>query len=77
MTGFDKKVLHLSQQGAPSVKVTVEVDFMGNGRWHTYAELSVPDGGYVHHEFPAGFSAHWVRLKVSQAATMTAQFVYS
>jgi hypothetical protein len=77
MTGFDKKVLHLSQQGAPSVKVTVEVDFMGNGRWHTYAELSVPDGGYVHHEFPAGFSAHWVRLKVSQAATITAQFVYS
>jgi hypothetical protein len=77
MTGFDRKVLHVSQQGAASATVTVEVDFMGNGRWQTYTELTVPNGGYVHHEFPAGFSAHWVRLKVSHAATITAQFVYS
>jgi hypothetical protein len=77
MTGFDKKVLHLSQKGASTLTVKVEVDFQGNGRWHTYSELTVPDGGYVHHEFPAGFSAHWVRLTVSQGATVTAQFVYS
>ena len=75
--GVRRKVLHVAQKGAASTSVTVEVDFQGNGRWQTYAELKVPDGGYVHHEFPAGFSAHWVRLKVSDATTMTAQFVYS
>ena len=77
MTGFDRKVLHVAQKGAASTIVTVEVDFQGNGRWHTYVELNVPDDGYVHHEFPAGFSAHWVRLKVSHATTITAQFIYS
>jgi hypothetical protein len=77
MTGLDRKVLHVAQKGAASTSVTVEVDFQGNGRWQTYAELKVLDGGYVHHEFPAGFSAHWVRLKVGDATTITAQFVYS
>jgi hypothetical protein len=77
MTGFDKKALHVAQRGASKLTLTIEVDFQGNGRWQTYGEITVPDGGYAHHEFPAGFSAHWVRLTVSHAATVTAQFVYS
>ena len=77
MTGFDKKVLHLSQQGGSPLTVRVEIDFQGNGRWQTYSEIVVPANGYAHHEFPAGFSAHWVRLTVNQGATVTAQFVYS
>lgn len=77
MTGFDKKVLHVSQKGAQGMVVTVEVDFQGNGRWHKYTDLAVTDGGYAHHEFPAGFSAHWVRLTVSHGGTVTAQFTYS
>jgi hypothetical protein len=77
MTGFDKKVLHVSQKGAASMTVSVEVDFQGNGRWHKYADLVVTDGGYAHHEFPAGFSAHWVRLTVSHGGIVTAQFTYS
>lgn len=49
-----------------------------NGMIHDpYQTSEVGDGQYVHHEFTAGFSAHWVRIKVDQAATVTAQFLYS
>ncbi|MPY88739.1 MAG: hypothetical protein GEU99_12525 [Luteitalea sp.] len=77
MTGFDKKVLHLTQAGATSVTFAVEIDFLGNGTWQPYRTFTVPGDGYVHHEFPDGFSAHWVRIRVDKAATVTAQFVYS
>ena len=33
--------------------------------------------GYVHHEFPAGFSAHWVRVTVNQNCNATVYFIYS
>lgn len=77
MTGFDKKVLHLTQIGPEETDMVVEVDFRGDGNWSTYTTLAVPNGGYVHHEFPEGFSAHWVRLRSSRACRATAQFVYS
>jgi hypothetical protein len=77
MTGFDKKTLHLTQTGASSAAFTVEVDFLGNGTWRLYRTFTVEGDGYVHHEFPAGFSAHWVRIRVDKAATVTAQFMYS
>lgn len=77
MTGFDQKVLHLSHKAATSVTYTVEVDFMGTGQWHTYARLTVGPNGYVHHEFPAGFSAHWVRLTASRTCKATAVFIYN
>ncbi len=70
MTGYDKKVLHLVA-GAGQMKV--EVDFLGNGSWETYETL--PGGRYVHHEFPAGFSAHWVRLTPSADSVATAEFM--
>jgi len=77
MTGFDKKVLHLVQESDRKVKITVEVDFLGDGTYHPYAEIEVPPGRYVHHEFPAGFSAHWVRLAADGECTATAWFVYT
>ncbi|MGD2175198.1 MAG: hypothetical protein PVJ27_07330 [Candidatus Brocadiaceae bacterium] len=77
MTGFEGKVLHLSQSGDETVTFGVEVDFQGTGSWHRYASLEVPAGGYVHHEFPGGFSAHWVRLAADTDCTATAQFFYT
>lgn len=77
MTGFDKKVLHLVHDGARSAAFAVEVDFLGNGRWVTYDTLRVPARGYAHHEFPAGFSAHWVRLTAHRSCTATAWFTYT
>ena len=77
MTGFDKKVLHLAHSGDEGVTFTIEVDFLGNGTWKPYDQFGVVANGYVHHEFPDAFSAHWVRVTPSADCVATAYFVYS
>jgi hypothetical protein len=77
MTGFDKKVLHLTQSSDATVTFRVEVDFLGDGSWVPYQSFTVPPKGYVHHEFPAGYSAHWVRIVPNRATRATATFIYS
>ncbi len=74
MTGFDKKVLHLKCVES-GVSFVIQVDFLGNGEWVNYEELTV--GGYRAFVFPEGFSAHWVRLMARSDATVTAQFIYT
>jgi hypothetical protein len=76
MTGFDKKCLHLAHNAERAVEFTVEVDFIGNGTWKTYETITVPPKGYVHHAFPAGFGAHWVRVTADAACTATAWLTY-
>ena len=77
MTGFDKKVLHLAHDSDKSVKFNLEVDFLGNGSWKTYDSFEVGPRGYTHHEFPQGFSAHWVRLSTEKDCKATAHFIYN
>lgn len=75
MTGFEHKCLHVSSDRA--VKVRVEVDFMGHGKFLPYETLAVGAGGYVQHTFPTGFSAHWVRLVAEGDCVVTAQLFYT
>ena len=77
MTGFDQKVIHLYHDAGHPVEFSIEVDFLGNQTWRTYDVIRVPSGGYVHHEFPAGFSVHWVRVTTDKACTATAYFIYT
>jgi hypothetical protein len=77
MTGFEHKVLHLSHDAGEAVEFTVQVDFIGSGVWKTYDVLRVPADGYVHHEFPTGFSAHWVRVVSGADCTATAMLHYT
>ena len=77
MTGFDKKCLHLTHSAKQSVKFTVEVDFLGSGAWQKYATIVVPARGYRHHEFPTGFSAHWLRVVAGKSCVATAQLTYT
>jgi hypothetical protein len=92
MTGFDKKVLHLAHDQYTPVKFTIEVDFLGNGSWRIYDTIEVPanqqprlralgsqeqPGGYAHHEFPDGFSAHWVRVSPDRTCKATVYFIYN
>lgn len=77
MTGFDKKSLHLSHDAKTPVTFTLEVDFLGNGTWNTYARIEVPAGGYAPHVFPEGFSAHWFRLSADTACKASAQLHYT
>jgi len=76
MTGFDHKVLHLSLESGGPTSITVEVDFLGDGSWRTYDVFELAPDDYIHHELPAAFSAHWVRLRTSAAGRLTAQLFY-
>ena len=76
MRGYDHKTLSLSHTSAHSIGFQVEVDITGEGHWHQYKTLTVNAGQRATYEFPATFSAAWVRL-VSEADTIaTGQFIY-
>ena len=77
MTGFDKKTMHFKHQATQSVTFTVEVDFLGSGEWSTYGEFGVPEGAYMPHVFPDGYSAHWIRVAASTDCVATAYFTYT
>jgi len=77
MTGFDKKVMHLTNASDQSVWFEVEVDFLGNGTWQEYTRFELSEREYMHHEFPDGFSAHWVRVSVDKDCTATVYFMYN
>lgn len=78
MTGFDRKVLHLSHSSKGDLTISIEVDVLGDGSWQKYAAVTVPAStGYACHVFPEAFSAHWVRLKADRESKLTAQFFYN
>jgi hypothetical protein len=77
MTGFDRKSLHLTHESEHPVIFHVDVDFLGNGTWARYDSFEVGAGGYRHHAFPPGFSAHWVRLSVSSDCVATGYLHYT
>lgn len=77
MTGFEHKVVHFSHDADHAVDFRIEIDFLGTQIWQTYQTVRVPANGYAHHEFPPGFSAHWVRVIANATCTATSQFIYT
>ena len=92
MTGFDKKVLHLSYDGNstdPDNKgweVAIELDTLGTamvtGKWRRLATITLSPGTpYVPYVFADGLSAHWVRVQIlsglDSCESCTATFVYT
>lgn len=76
MTGFEHKCVHVKHDGGDGTRVTVQVDFMGQGQWVDYHTLTTVNG-YAYHVFPTGFSAHWVRVVAGHDGCATAQFAYT
>lgn len=74
MYGYDRKELSLTARDATTI--TVEVDFLADNTWSAYRTFKLAAGETITHAFPAGFHAHWVRVKSSAATTATAQFEY-
>jgi hypothetical protein len=74
MTGFDRKVLHLKSDR--QAEFEVQIDFVG-GDWVPYETLKTAVEGYRYHVFPAGFSAHWVRILAKTTCTASAEFIYT
>jgi hypothetical protein len=77
MTGYRKKSLHLSHAADTPVEFRVEVDFLADDSWNEYARFRVDPHMELVHDFPDGYSAHWVRLISSASVTATAEFVYT
>ena len=70
------------EQQAEDVTFTLQVDFLGQAGhlgtpWNDYIDITVPTGGYAFHNFPSGFSAHWVRVVSNSACNATAWFTYT
>jgi len=76
MTNFDHKSLSLSHSATQVVAFTVEVDFLATGEWREYGTFPVEPGTTFNHAFPAGYTAHWVRLKADRDCDATAEFTY-
>ncbi len=76
MTGFDKKMLHLTHDAEEEVEFTLEFDYLGNGKWMRSETISVGPGGSFNHLFADAFSAHWVRITPNKNCQATAQFHY-
>ena len=80
MTGYDRKRVQISHNADSAVTFALEIDIFGAidtpETWFTYAELTVPAGESVIHEFPEGFAAHWIRLRTDADCTATAVFTY-
>jgi hypothetical protein len=69
---------HLTVEDDGWKNFVVEVDILGDGTWREYAKMAVrPPSRYAHHEFPDGFSAHWVRITAVEDCTATAYFFYN
>jgi hypothetical protein len=77
VNGFDKKVLHLSQNSSKSVNFTIQIDKLGNNKWVDYKTIAVPANGYQYFVFPANFSANWVRFKTNQDCIASAFFHFT
>jgi hypothetical protein len=77
MTGFDKKCLHLFHEEKSTVKFDVELDALGDGGFKRYATFDAGSGEAVQHAFPAGLSAHWIRIVPRGDALATAHLHYT
>lgn len=76
MTGYDRKTLRLGHTANRPVTVRVEIDYSNRDFWKAYGEFAVKPGETLVHEFPADFSAHWVRVVANADCTATAQLDY-
>ncbi len=75
MTGYMTKRVEFSHDSRQAVAITLEVDVDHHG-WKAYQTLVVPPDKTVTHDFPEGFSAHWVRTTADRDCTATAWFTY-
>jgi hypothetical protein len=77
MLGYDRKQLSLSHDSPEPVTFRIEVDVLADGTWWEYGRMVVMPGRTLKHDFPPGYSAHWVRLQTDRPAKCTATFTYS
>ena len=76
MYGYDRKTVYLSHTSPGKIAFRMEVDISGDGDWFPYQTFDVDKDSVLTYTFPAGYSAHWVRVKTDSNTIATAMFVY-
>lgn len=76
LTGYDQKMLVLSTDSPTPIALRVECDLSGTGLWVPYREFEVMSGKSLTHEFPASFTAYWLRVVAPRDCIATAQLTY-
>lgn len=77
MNGFDKKTLHITNNGHKEIEVTIYVDYLSNDTWNIYKTFKVAARSYAYHVFEDGFSAQWLKAKVNLATEISLQLTYN
>ena len=75
LSGFDRKRLTLSQTGAASARVKVDVDLTGSGAWQAFETYDVSPEKPVEVVLD-DVCAYWLRVTSDTACTATAWLVY-
>lgn len=76
LSGFAKRVLHLSHGSPGPVDFTLQIDATGSGTWTNYQTLSVPANSYRHLVLPETLTATWARLATTTDATNVSATFY-
>lgn len=74
MTGYDRRSLELSADS--DVQIRVEVDIDHQSGWHVYQTFDLVAGQQQRCQFPAAFSAHWIRFRADRECRATAWLKY-
>jgi hypothetical protein len=73
MTGYDQKRLILSADKDAVIRVEVNFDLES---WYVYDLFKLAAREELAHDFPPGFSAHWIRFSVDRDCKATAWLIY-
>jgi hypothetical protein len=73
LTGFGRIALHMTADRAATFDL--QVDFLGDGSWESCDKVKA--SGYKPLVFPAGFTAHWIRLVPDSRCLATAEFMFT
>jgi hypothetical protein len=76
ISGFTRRVLHLSHGNPGPVDFTLQIDPSGNGTWINHQVITVPSNGYRYVVLPETLTAPWARLTTSSDATNVSATFY-
>jgi hypothetical protein len=78
ITAYDKKILQLRFEDGKNdrLNVTAQIDIHGDGTWVDYHTFFLENAHTIGHEFPAAFSAYWIRFVSDEDTTVTATLIY-
>ena len=76
MTGYDRKTLDLENHSDDAVRVTLQLDWAGDGRFTPWRTFRLQAGERLHEKLPEGLNAYWLRAVSHRDAELTCQLTY-